>query len=209
MTRTPISSGNASSSAALMAAATPAPRSTRPPPSKWPLKPPPMSSSSMWWPMSSAQSNTARAAAMADKKVVGSRAPLPTWNDTPATRSPRSLAALSRAGASPGSAPYLSPSLTRADGSSARMRSTQRNSGLPAAIFSSSLTVSNVVYSMCCSAAYAMSEGRLQGCAKMMRERGAPSDSTAASSALDAQSKPAPSASSSLSSAGSGLHLTA
>ena len=42
--------------------------------------------------------------------------------------------------------------------------------GFAAAILCSSLSVSNVVYSMLCSAAYLMSLGRLQGCAKMMRD---------------------------------------
>lgn len=52
-----------------------------------------------------------------------------------------------------------------------------------------------------------MSEGRLQALAKMMRSGPTPQPSTAVISASDAQSKQAPEAASTSSSAGSPLHL--
>mmetsp|Transcript_23948 Transcript_23948/g.52407 ORF Transcript_23948/g.52407 Transcript_23948/m.52407 type:complete len:243 (+) Transcript_23948:547-1275(+) len=208
MTRTPESTGKSSSSAVLMVEEM-SPNMTLPCSSKWPVKPPPMSSSSMWKPMSSARSKMWRAVAMAPLNTAMFLAPEPTWKETPTTCSPRFLACCRRAGASSGLAPYLRPSFTMASGSSARMRSTQRNLGFSSAILSSSLSVSKVVYSMWFSAAYMMSCLRLQGCAKMMRLVGMPSDSTDATSDLLAQSKPAPIAISRRSSAGSGLHLTA
>ena len=56
-------------------------------------------------------------------------------------------------------------------------------------------------------AIHLMSEARLQALAKMMRSGGTPSAMTARISASEAQSKPAPAAASTSSSAGSPLHL--
>ncbi len=99
---------------------------------------PPISSKVGAKPCSSAMSMNARADAMASPNGPESWQPLPTWNETPTTSSPSSLARPSRAPHSLGAAPNLELKRQTDLESSTAMRITTRASGNTAAIFSSS-----------------------------------------------------------------------
>ncbi|ABT16895.1 hypothetical protein ATCV1_z761L [Acanthocystis turfacea chlorella virus 1] len=170
--------------------------------------PPPMSMIEILCPRETAMSYASLADLSAFQYASGLRDPDPTWNEMPLTFIPIFLAC-SRSGViSSAFAPYFS-SLTRACGSSQRMRSTASHAGWYSFILSSSNVLSNVAMLTPTFFAYKRASGDLMVCAKRMRDGNAPAFKTLAISPFDAQSKLTPFFSRYLRRTGSSLHFTA
>src|SRR6266850_435624 len=125
------------------------------------------------------------------------------------TSSLRSLALARRPGTVTRGAPYLSPRRHRLFESSVRMRKTSFAVGLTRATLYSSSPLSKVIVSIPSLAAFLMNDAALQGLAKMIRDGLISRLRTWVISAMEAQSKPVPSAAKRRSTYGSGLHFTA